>query len=247
MDDFGRSFEDRLLEIDTYLDLLDSLDHQVQSGVPRLGVNGSVVTAKQQRILYSSVYLQLYNLVEATISLCIDALVQAIESRDSRPRELSSELLGEWVRSTARTHTDINVEKRLRATLGLCDYLINNRPVARFDLQKGGGGNWDDNAIEKITRRLGMHLQLSPAVKEEIKRPFRNYQGALVFIKNLRNELAHGTVSFAESSEGMTPGDLRDLKARTACYLREVVNSFKTFIDDHGFLAPSYRPDGARA
>jgi len=58
------SFEERLHEIDAYLDLLDALQRQAQSGPPKIG--DFVITAQQQKILYSSVYLQLYNLVEAT-------------------------------------------------------------------------------------------------------------------------------------------------------------------------------------
>ena len=46
-------FNERLQEIETYLDLLDALDRQVQSGPPEIG--GSQITVPQQRILYSSV------------------------------------------------------------------------------------------------------------------------------------------------------------------------------------------------
>ena len=59
MDTLAEVFEERLLEIETYLDLLDALDRQVQKGPPEIG--GAPITVQQQRILYSAVYLQLYN------------------------------------------------------------------------------------------------------------------------------------------------------------------------------------------
>ena len=64
MDPLTESFEERLQEIEVYLDLLEHLEQQVAIGPPKIGE--SSITTQQQKILYSSVYLQLYNLVEAT-------------------------------------------------------------------------------------------------------------------------------------------------------------------------------------
>src|SRR4051812_30680386 len=111
MNDFVQTFEDRLQEIETYLDLLDALEKQVQQGLPRIGQTGPTITVQQQRILYSSVYLQLYNLVEATITRCIDAVSVAIAEKGSwLPSDLSISVRREWVRAIARTHTDLNYE-----------------------------------------------------------------------------------------------------------------------------------------
>ena len=59
MDDFSQAFEDRLQEIEAYLTLLAGLEQQVQEGIPQFGESGATITVQQQRILYSSVYLQL--------------------------------------------------------------------------------------------------------------------------------------------------------------------------------------------
>ena len=59
---FVRSFEERLIEIESYLELLEALENQVRRGLPQFGEDGSTITVQQQKILYSSVYLQLYNL-----------------------------------------------------------------------------------------------------------------------------------------------------------------------------------------
>jgi len=69
---FVQSFEERLIEIESYLELLEALENQVQEGLPQFGGDGSTITVQQQRILYSSVYLQLYNLVESTVTKCVD-------------------------------------------------------------------------------------------------------------------------------------------------------------------------------
>ena len=67
----SQTFEEQLQEIETYLDLLEVFE--VQAG--RIGE--ATITAQQQKILYSSVYLQIYNLVEATITWCVEAVRSA--------------------------------------------------------------------------------------------------------------------------------------------------------------------------
>ena len=245
MIDFGQVFEERLQEIESYLDLLDEFDRQVQEGPPRFGKEGNSVSVLQQQILYSSVYLQLYNLVEATISLCIDGLSEAILAMKLHPKDLTAKLRREWVRSTARTHIDLNYEGRLNSAVALCDHFVQTLPISTFVVDKTGGGSWDDAAIERAAKRLGLAFRVDSEVYTSVKRPFRNDQGALSFIKTLRNSLAHGSVSFAECGRGITVGDLRHLKDLTVGYLREVISCFQAAISGYEFLVPERRPQGA--
>lgn len=242
MGDLTLAFEERLLEIDAYLDLLDEIQRQVGSG-ERTGVR---VTEQQQRILHSSVYLQLYNLVESTITRCVDAISEAA-SFGGRwlPGDLSTHVRRQWIRSTIRADEDLNVENRFEGVVRLTDVLIAARPVGRFTIAKGGGGNWDDRQIEEFTERLGLVLNIPPAIKTEIKRRRRDDRGALELIKKLRNDLAHGKLSFEQCGANDTVSDLRILKEWTAAYLREVVSQFEAFIDAYEFLIPDSRPVGA--
>lgn len=241
MSDLIGAFNERLQEIDAYLDLLGAVEQQVQNGPRSPQIGATTITVQQQRILYASVYLQLYNLVESTVTNCLDAFSTAINGT-WLPSDLSADLRREWVRCIARTHTELNYDNRLEAALSLCNHLVQTLPVLAFNVEKGGGGNWDDNAIQDITRRLGLNLKISTEVFSNIKQPFRNGMGPLVFIRSLRNDLAHGSISFAECGEGMTVTDLRDLKERTAAYLKEVVDFFKASIDAHDFLRSEHRP-----
>jgi hypothetical protein len=165
-----------------------------------------------------------------------------VVNNSSLPNELSIELRREWVRCTARTHTDLNYENRLESALNLCDHLVQALPISTLKVDMGGGGSWDDEEIYKLSKRLGLSLNISPQANRAVKQRLRDEKGALSLIKTFRNKLAHGNLSFAESGNNITVSQLRDLTERTALYLREVVNCFKLSIDAHEFLMPENRP-----
>ncbi|WP_432769021.1 MAG: hypothetical protein HEQ22_16980 [Sphingopyxis sp.] len=241
-------FDERFGEIVAYLELIDGIEKLVRSGVPRLGDEGPTITALQQRILNSSVYLQLYNLVEATVSNCLDAVSKAaMRQAEWGPGDLTSELRKEWVRYMARTHLPSGPDKRLEDAIGLCDYLVAALPVAEFEIEKGGGGNWDDKAIKKMARRIGFELRVSRSVEREVKRKIRNDLGSLTLIMELRNALAHGRLSFVECGQDDSAAELRALAIRVAAYLREVVAAFDRYIEEHLYIRPDRRPEYAAA
>jgi hypothetical protein len=194
------------------------------------------------------VFLQLYNLIEATIVRCLDGVTDAaLRAGAWSPGDLTLELRREWVRVMARTHVDLNYESRLLSALSLCDHLVSALPVSGFQVEKGGGGNWDDQAIEHIADRLGFVLRVRPETYTAIKRKLRDDLGCLQLVKKFRNELAHGSISFAECGENVTVGELRDMTNRTASYMREVVAAFRAYIEEHGYITEARRPRVATA
>jgi MAE_28990/MAE_18760-like HEPN len=248
MEELGTAFTERHREIEAYLELLENIEREAQSGPPRLGEAGALITTQQQRILYSGVFLQLYNLVEATIVRCLDGVTDAALTQGSwKPGDLTIELRKEWVRVLARTHVDLNYEHRLESALRLCDHLVSTLPVPGFEVEKGGGGNWDDQAIEQIARRLGFALQVRPEVYSAVKRKFRDDLGCLQLVKKFRNQLAHGNISFAECGENVTVSELRDMTNRTVAYLSDVVETFRTFIAGYGYVVEARRPQAITA
>lgn len=242
------AFEERFSEIEAYISFLQGIEALAQSGIPRLGSDGPPVTVQQTRILYSSVYLQLYNLVEATVTRCVDGVTKiAIGSGLWLPGDLADELRREWVRAMAKSHVELNSENRLKSALELCDHLVSALPVSSFKLEKGGGGNWDDTTIEAVAKRMGCRLRVGRSARSGVKRKFRGDEGALGLIVSQRNKLAHGSISFAECGENDTASELLDLTRRTAAYMRDVVRTFEAFIDGHEYLRPDRRPNQAAA
>jgi len=238
----AETFRERREEIVAYLDFLRGVEEVIRSGVPRLGADGPAITVQQQKILYSSVYLQLYNLVESTVTGCLDAVsVSALSRSRCRVGELNAELRREWVRHIARTHTDMSPDRRLDAALNMCEHLVSALPVEPFSIEKGGGGNWDDEEIFRIANRIGFALQISPQANRAAKAKIREDRGALALVVYLRNGLAHGRLSFVECGQDDSVADLTELAERVFLYLGEVVTAFERHIEQDGHLSPEVR------
>jgi len=243
MDELRNAFSERLAEVDAYLDFLRVLEAAAQHGPPKLERAEHPITTQQQKILYSSVYLQLYNLVESTMTRCIDAVpIAATSGGGWKPGDLCDSLRREWVRFVARTHIDLTPDHRLVSALELCEDLVSALPVGEFSIDKGGGGNWDDYAIEAISGRLGFRLIVSQPVYSAIKSRIRDDLGPLGLVKSLRNRLAHGAISFAECAEDVTVAQLIELKEKTSSYLHEVMEQFISYLECYEFLIPEKRP-----
>ena len=243
MEQLEATFNERLSEIESYLLFLENLDREAQQGPPRIGENGEVITVLQQRILYSGVFLQLYNLVEATVVDCLESVTEkALKSKSPSPIDLTEHIRREWVRVIGRTHIDLNYENRLVSALTLFSQLVDSLPVNGFKMDRGGGGNWDDKEIETLALRLGLDLQVTPNTYSLIKRKFKDDLGPLTFVKKFRNSLAHGAISFAQCSENISVIELRQLSNLTSTYLREVVHAFTRFVSTCEYLIPSKRP-----
>ncbi|MEM9219837.1 MAG: MAE_28990/MAE_18760 family HEPN-like nuclease [Cyanobacteria bacterium P01_F01_bin.150] len=235
------AFEERVDEIDSYIKLLEAIERSAQHGPP--AIDGEVVTTRQQRMLYSAVFLQLYNLVEATATWCVSAVTAATTSSGAwTVAQLEPLVRKEWVRTTARTHVILNPDNRHTTSSTFCDLLLQGGNISAWDIEKGGGGNWDIAEIEAISNRIGCVLRISPDVYRAAKRHFRDEKNSLLYIKDLRNQLAHGSISFEQSGENLTVSDLKELKKRTVNYLEEVVQSFSAYVSSFMFLEASARP-----
>ncbi len=241
------AFEERLFEVETYLDFLQSMEEQARRGPPRLSGAEHPISVQQQKMLYSGVYLQLYNLIESTMTRCIDDIAAAAKRGETwKPQNLSEPLRSEWVRGMARTHVELTQDNRLKAALDLCGHLMASLPITEFRIEKGGGGNWDDQTIEQVSKRLGFRLNVSKTAMRGVKERLKDDMGSLALVKDLRNRLAHGSISFTECAGEVSVDQLRDLKDRTVNYLREVVGCIVAYVDAFEYLAPECRPVGAK-
>lgn len=224
-------FTERYSEVETYLDFLKDIEVATRAGPPRLRNSNAVISTEQLQILKSSFYLQLYNLTEATVTRCLKTIEAAIETAELRPTEFPLGLQREWIRSVARTHEpNLGVDKRFDAARKLAELLMTGDPVQGFELHVSGGGNWDDGEIAKLFKRLGNKVELPQGIRKATKRPLRDELGSLQLVKQRRNALAHGSLSFVECSDAVMVQELSDMAETVRDYLHWAVESTVKFI-----------------
>jgi hypothetical protein len=237
-----RAFDERRAEVEAYLSFLDELEVAALTGAPKFRDAGNPLSPLQTQILRAGVFVQLYNLVEATMTRCLDALASASWNGAWRAADLNPHFRKEWIKVVVAANKELNADNRLKYAVALADLLVKAAPLQEFKLEKGGGGNWTDTNIEDMLERVGLRLRLSPPVRAAAKRKFRDDLGPLALVVKLRNDLAHGTISFAECGENETVAGLREISSNITVYLRSVVRAVERFIDRHEFLEAASRP-----
>jgi hypothetical protein len=236
------AFDERLSEVDAYLNFLAQLESAAHVGAPKFEGDANPLSPRQIQILRAGVFVQLYNLVEATMTRCLDALSAASSSGSWRAADLIPAFRKEWIKVVVAANKEMNADNRLRYAVGLADVLVRAEPLQGFKLDKGGGGNWNDTNIEDMLERVGLRLRLTPVVRAAAKRKFRDDLGPLALVVKLRNDLAHGSISFSECGENETASGLREISHNTAMYLRSVVRAVERYIERHEFIEEDRRP-----
>ena len=236
------AFDERLLEVEAYLQFLEEMETAAAIGVPRFGTSGAPLSQLQIEILRAGVFIQLYNLVEAMMTKALDALATATFDGKWKPAQFTPAFRREWAKVVAAVNVEMDPGTRLNYVVGLTELLVASSEVEPFKIEKGGGGNWDDVMIERMLSRLGVSLILAPTVRTAVKSPWRNRMNVMRVVTKLRNDLAHGSMSFAECGQSETARSLRDATHKAAMYVRSVVRAIDRFIERHEYLEARHRP-----
>lgn len=227
------SFGDRRAEIEQYLEFLK------ENELPGVHIK---LTSVQINVMKSSVFLQLYNLVESTVALSYSDVSAAISHHATvRLQDLSTELRDQWVRIVGRTATPMNSEARHRHTSGLLADILDSKPVQQFDMNTGGGGNWDNRSIHVLGKKIGLDFEFPDGMSRGLNSEFYNSEGPMVAVRMIRNDLAHGNVSFGEIGQLKSVAELVELFDVTVAYLEAVIAAFEKFISSRRYLVASLR------
>ncbi len=252
-------FNDRKAEIESYLQLLEHIEATMREGSVVLNVRGEKevspehdgkasgysITPTQQKIMYSCLYLQLYNLVESTVIGCITRLETTIhEEKIEDWLKLLPCLRRELVRAWAKQNANGADDNRVNNIEMLINSIIQSGEMGFFSLdKKRNGGNWDDKEIETLIKGIGMNLSFDKPLYRSAKKhietgiiPRYNNCGGLELIKKFRNELAHGEVSFVQCGERLDLIQLKELSQIVFDYLQAVINHFTSFITNKEYL-----------
>ncbi|WP_313305547.1 MAE_28990/MAE_18760 family HEPN-like nuclease [Empedobacter sp.] len=175
------------------------------------------------KILKANLLLMLYNFVESVVSNSIDAIRNNIyhdseTNFDCLKNEIKIQIL-----------KDLKTNSSPEEFVKSCALITKDIIKLSFKKEKISKGNIDREIISELSGIYGFNIKNS------------NYQEtghgeSLTTIKMKRNDLAHGTFSFAEIGKEYTVNDLEKIKNETINYLIFIVGEIEDYLENKRFI-----------
>lgn len=229
----ARAFLDqRLSEVDQYLLFLKKTDRTSSALVTTRGRSGApyIIDADMRRILKANFFVIYYNTVEAAISEGMNYIYDSIENRPSIYLEMNRNLRKLFVKDTLRQTLGSSLDRGriYDESMHCIDRVVSGKPVSYNRSDKRAAGNLNADRIRDICDLFGVS-----------KATPRNSKGGVdlgIVLKN-RNSLAHGDATFTEVGRDYSVSDLRDIRRRSASFVRSIVRNMEHFADHEKYLA----------
>lgn len=213
--------DNRKAQIESVIKLLEELD------------NNSIFLSEENNLLQpsttlintlkSSVYLMLYNAVEATMRECIVLIHDKIDDNCSNFDQLRQELKKEIITRIRKEHR--KVENIISTSEKSFSETIHKNS---FEKTKLFSGNIDKDEIKKVSEIYGFEMTSEYAKTLHGK--------TLKDIKKKRNDLAHGNEDFANAAKLETVPDIKNLSNHTINYLQSIIENIEVCIEDKRYL-----------
>jgi MAE_28990/MAE_18760-like HEPN len=221
-----QGFNDRVTEIDLYYSLLSNIiKREAQLIFPNEGDIRENLNVRVSSILKSSANLQLYNLVESTVSNCLVEIHGSFTNDSLQYSNLSDDIQKLWVEFHYDYFKKTSNEKDVLHNLKILidTWVMNSLPInltyKEFTKYNQGGnfsGNLDYKEIRKLSEKYGIDFDLRC---DEI--------GS---VKYRRNKLAHGEVSFEEQGRSDTIEYMIVLKDKTVDFLTKFIQAVDDYV-----------------
>lgn len=257
---FLLDYQNRVQEINEYLEFVFVIDKSTsidlenvtfpdterleQLNLLHLKDNSTyTLTSDLKKTLKANAYLLLYNLIEGSVMAGIDAILLAVNQSDKELRYFKKEIRSLYLDySMARNDEDSNLKAKDRKNLrGQLNSLIDQKVVFRHK-------NKDNSIIEgyiayqdkvskgEISGNVDLSVLTQLSMKYDFILPHDDVANELSIIKNKRNQLAHGEITFAEAGQEKSIEELMDMKSRITNYFNTLMQNIKGYIDNEEFI-----------
>ena len=244
---FQQDFQDRVLEIEAYFDFITRLDTQ-QTLLLNIDKVTSAYTIVQRdnlhRTLRASAFLLIYNLMESTVSNAVEAIFDELQSQGVAFDDCS-EKIRHVVLSNLKKHEVKGILTQLRV-------LATDVITKTFRKEKNFSGNIDAQEIREVAKLYGFDHP-NPLQVRQLAATRYSTSGivgvqliddgsTLVTVKNRRNNLAHGSASFAEVGRDFTNNEVIQIKCEVISYLEAMLGNVAAYINQQHYRSVVSRP-----
>lgn len=220
--DIKRIYEERYNEVSDYLQLLKFVDDlattETWSGKK---YDKSIITYQPQRdmqkILRANTYLLMYNLVESTFAMMIEYVQTHINDEKKPLLNFIPEIRKICAKSCFKISEDA------------IEHMASNKPIYIDDWKLSYSGNVTMQSIKSF---LGT-IKCAPKTTLNEK----DVEASLEKIKQTRNCLAHGNMSFADKGTSITYDAAKEDFEKATQYLREMLSNLERYVQNTEYLA----------
>lgn len=215
-----RYFEFLTAVTDNKADLLgvSQLDHSI------VKVENYVLTRDLVKTLRANGYLLLYNLVESTMTNAIDAIHQIFQSGNLSFDDLRVEVQQVILKNFRAAALDENLNATKLHPIQIA--------MLRMGYNKSNlfSGNVDARSIRETAKIYGFCI-----AKHDTKISKDGVR--LLNVKDKRNQLAHGKISFEDCGHETSHDELVEIANETIAYLKAVLVGIEEYVTEQAYLA----------
>ena len=113
--------------------------------------------------------------------------------------------------------------------------LLEKTGWSKLSIQKTDG-NWDDKRIIDFIEKLGIAIDYPKGFKTELRRPYFDDLTIMQYIRERRNDLAHGFITFENGADNKTYSDIDRIANITIRFMEFVVGACNKFVSNKHFL-----------
>lgn len=221
-------YTDRLKEIDLYYKLIDCFD---TSKTDTDNLKSDLFLNKQlETIVKANALLMLYNLVESTFVNSIEYLYNALKDDKITYLTTSSEIQQIWLNHKFYNAYDkkAHFDTYKSTAEKIVNLIISNAPLELNRKATNVSGNLDADKIRNVCKDHGI--------------PFETPKGChggetLAKLKEQRNQLAHGTISFAECGRELTTTDVYNIKKEVVIFLQGFIGAIEAYYHNKAYVS----------
>lgn len=226
-------FRSRVEEIEAYFKFIQEVDEGKISLINQSAMVPAYAASQREDLLRTfkaSIFLMLYNLMEATVKNAVEAIFDELGRHDVSFDSCRSEVRRVILINLRRCHEKDHLKSHhVQDVLDLFKNLATDAVTKSFQRAEVVSGNVDARMIRELADRYGF---LKPSADGRL----------LVTVKTNRNDLAHGNKSFAEVGRDFDVPRLKKVKTQTIDYLSKLIASVMEYITQQHYLAAPDRP-----
>lgn len=227
-----QDFEERVKEIEQFLDLLRllerpgaSLGYQTGRGERRRPIEAAWV-----KTLKASTFLLLYNLVESATRRGIGAIYERLGSDQRRYDQVVDKIRRVWVDQRFRRldHRSASGKNYQDTTNDILERVARGVFLELHDERLPVSGTLDAGKVREVCYLHGIRVKAD--------KPAGGGTDLHTVMKQ-RNHLAHGNISFAECGRQYTVDELQQIKQQVVVFMRSILRNIAQYIKKKSYAA----------